>query len=142
MAIWIIVGDASRARLFKAEERNSPLEEIADYTHPASRLHEGDLVSDGEGSLKGPGDTAEMADEPDHKQGEARQFALQITTELARGVTAGDCSSIYWIAPPRFLGLLRETASAAVRDKVKGELDKDLSKHSAEDIRAHLPAHL
>jgi len=142
MTTWVIVADASRARLFKAEDRKGPLEEIGDFTHPASRLHEGDLVSDGEGSLKGPGNTAELADEPKHRQGEARRFAQQIATELARGLAAGQCSGIYVTAPPKFLGLLREAMSPAVRGRIRGEIVKDLSKHSIEDVRSQLPTYL
>lgn len=142
MTILVVVADASRARLFKAEKRNGPIEELRDFAHPASRLHEGELVSDGEGKLNGPGSNPAMADEPSHKQDEARQFAAQLCAELERAISAGECASCYWIAPPKFLGLLRENAAHALRDKISGEIDKDLVRHSAEDIRAHLPEHL
>jgi len=142
MTICVVVADASRARLFKAEKRNGPIEELRDFAHPASRLREGELVSDGEGKLNGPGGNPAMADEPSHKQDEAKHFASELCAELERAISAGECTRLYWIAPPKFLGMLREEASAALRDKLSGEIDKDLVRHSVEDIRAHLPEHL
>jgi protein required for attachment to host cells len=41
---------------------------------------------------------------------------------------------IILIAPPRVLGELRKQLSAKARTKVKGEIDKDLTRHPIPEI--------
>jgi protein required for attachment to host cells len=46
------------------------------------------------------------------------------------------------VAPPDFLGLLRDALSEKSRRMVELEIDKNLVKLSAAEIRAHLPEKL
>jgi protein required for attachment to host cells len=47
-------------------------------------------------------------------------------------------SEIVVIAPPRVLGELRQELSAKAKGKVKGELDKDLTRHPLPEIEKAL----
>lgn len=42
--VWVIVANSTYAKIYKAES-NKSLKEISRFEHPASRLHEQDLVS-------------------------------------------------------------------------------------------------
>ena len=142
MAIWVLVADASRARLFRAVKRNGPLEELRDWAHPEARQHEGDLVTDDAGSRKGPAGRHGVASEPVHKAVEEERFAQDLVAELERARVNGDFSRLYIVASPRFLGLLRKQASKELLEKVSGEVDKDLTLQGPEDIRNQLPQYL
>jgi len=142
MSIWVLVADASRARLFKALKRNGPLEELRDWTHPESRLHEGDLVTDGDGSNSGPSGRYGVAADPVHKPAEAERFAHELVRDLEKARAEGAFSRIYLMASPKVLGMLHKYASTELLDRVSGEIAKDLTTHSAEDVRKQLPPHL
>lgn len=43
------------------------------------------------------------------------------------------------IAAPAFMGELRSQLTKETSDKIIFELDKNLTRHSVEDIRSHLP---
>lgn len=142
MAIWVLVADAARARLFKAEKRNGPLAELRDWAHPESRLHEGDLVTDGDGTNQGPGGHHGVAADPVHKVAEAERFAIELAKELDAARTNGEFSRMYLVAPPKFLGFFRKHAAKELLEKISGEVDKDLTTHSADQIRQQLPQYL
>ena len=143
-ATWVVVADSSRARIFKPETPSSPLTELETLTHPESRLHDQELTSDLPG--KHANDTGIGAhgfeDKTEPKKQEAINFAHELARELEKAYTDHEFRQLILVAAPAFLGLLRETLSEPVRAVVRLEIDKDLTKESAEDIRAHLPKYL
>lgn len=142
MSIWVLVADAGRARLFKAVKRNGPLEELRDWVHPESRQHEGDLVSDDDGSQKGPAGKHGVGTESAHKLAEEERFAQELMRDLGKAGSKGEFSRLYLVAAPKFLGMLRKHAPGDLLEKVSGEVDKDLSTHDAAEIRKALPEYL
>jgi len=139
---WILVADSSRARLFKAEA-HSTITEMEDLAHPAGRLHEQDLSSDLPGKDSDKTGTAKHSfqDKVEPKQQEAINFAKQIAKHLEASYNAKKLERLMVIAAPSFLGLLRDQFSEEINKQVCFELDKNLTTHSTEDIRSHLPAH-
>ena len=142
MGIWVLVADAGRARLFKAVKRNGPLEELRDWVHPASRQHERDLVSDDDGSQRGPAGRHGVDSEPVHKLEEEERFAQELMGELEKAAKSGEFSRLYLVAAPKFLGMLRKHAPADLLDKVPEQIAKDLSAQDAAAIRKALPEYL
>ena len=53
----------------------------------------------------------------------------------------GNDEGLIILAPPRFLGWLRDELPKAVRQRLIGEIDKDLTKHEADDVIATIAAH-
>jgi protein required for attachment to host cells len=43
---WVVVAESSRARIFAFLQAGLAMEELEGLTHPASRAHERDLISD------------------------------------------------------------------------------------------------
>ncbi len=153
MNTWVVVADAARARIFRVENmeverglarRDVPahslvLVEIKDFLHPESRQHENELASDAPGmsSVANMQSKFGMDEKVSPKQEEGIRFAKEVADFLK--IQGADYDQLYLIAPPHFLGLIRPNLDKAVMSKLIMEIDKDLSKHSAEEILAHLP---
>jgi len=141
---FVLVADSAYARIFTADSPMGPLSELAALTHPESRLHERDLVSDAPGrTFDSMGDGRhgmEVAVRP--KQQEAIEFAGEVARRLEEGLQRQEFAHLVLVAAPEFLGLLRGKLDASVRDRVTLEIAKNLVKHSPEEIRRTLPERL
>ncbi len=141
---WIVVADNVRARIFTAEAPSSPLEEIEDLTHTEGRLHDREMTSDFPGKIKNPGGAGGHAFEQptDPKKHEASNFAHRIGHYLEEAHNEKKFEQLLIIAEPSFLGLLRIHLPDQIKKLVCFELDKNITTHSADDIRKHLPTYL
>lgn len=147
--ITIVVADSTRARIFTADSAHSPLIEIETMAHPEGRLHDRDLTSDLPGKNSGgeslggesSGGHAYQA-KTDPKKHELAEFAKRVADHLDEARTANQLSHLLIVAEPAFLGELRTHLSADTKEKIVFELDKNLTHHSPEDIRQHLPEFL
>ncbi len=140
----IVVADSTRARIFTAENAKAPLVEIDTLAHPAGRLHDRDITSDLPGKDKGGDGSGGHAyqEETDPKKHEMEEFAQQVSGYVGKAHNAGKFSDLLLVSAPTFLGELRNHLPADASAKVVFELDKNLTKHSSDDIRAHLPKFL
>ncbi len=139
---WILVADSSRARIFKAE-KGSSIHEIEDLAHPEGRLHEQELTSDLPGKdadKSGVGKHA-FQDQVEPKQQEAIDFAKRIARHLDKSYSDKKFEQLMIIAAPSFLGTLRKQFSDEIKQRICFELDKNITIHSTDDIRKHLPKH-
>ena len=141
---WIIVANAGQCRCFEADSRIGPLTEVADLVMPTSRLRDRDLVSDRPGRAFDSFGVGRHAMEPrtPPKETESRRFAAEIASKLDAARQEGRFDRLGIVAAPAFLGLLREALGGAVRDLVVFEIDKDLGRLRADEIRGHLPERL
>jgi len=137
---WILVAESSRAKIYAAEGKRAPLTEIEDFAHPQGRLHEGDLVSDSPGSDGGSVGQGRhvLDDETNARKQEAIVFARELANHLNTERNKGSFKSLVIIAPPTFLGLLRDHLSSEVMDIVSQQIDKNLIHKSAEEIQQWL----
>lgn len=144
MKTWILVADSSRGRIFSAETSTSPLNEIETLAHPEGRLHEQEMTSDLPGKDKGIAEAGGHAyqDETEPKAQDMIVFAKRIARHLDDAHKAKKFSKLLIVSAPAFLGELRNQLPDAVRKSICFDLDKNLTLHSAADIRKHLPEHL
>ncbi|ATX81762.1 Protein required for attachment to host cells [Mariprofundus ferrinatatus] len=141
---WVVVADSSRARVMMAEKPGMALSEVGLLEHPEGRLHEQELTTDLPGKAFdsiGEGRHS-MGSSVDPKKHEAIKFAKQVVDYLETGRNSGSFEKLYLVAPPAFLGLLREQLPAPLERLVKGSVDKNLVAHNVKNIREHLPEHL
>ncbi len=137
--IWILAADSSRARIFETTASRKPLQELETLTHPESRLHEGDLSDDGPGRVhESHGDGRHLTDNY-RKQYEAEVFAREICERLEQGRVESAFNKLYLIAPPAFLGQLRDCMGNATRKLIAEEIDKNVVLAKPDEIRKHLP---
>ncbi|GMQ75700.1 MAG: hypothetical protein BMS9Abin01_0955 [Gammaproteobacteria bacterium] len=139
---WIVVAESARARIFTMSGAGGRLQEIADLSHPESRLHDTELTSDLPGRAfdsHGQGRHA-MEQATDPKEREAQVFAVEISRYIDRGRREGSFDSLVLVAPPKFLGRLRPELSKTVRGTLIGELDKNLVEADGKTLERHLSA--
>ena len=142
--IWVVVAESSRAKIFTMNTPDGALNLKETFEHPEARQHEQFLVSDL------PGRTFDSAGQGRHakeeevgpKKQEAIRFAKEITDYLEQARTRNEIERLVLVAPPQFLGLLRDSLSAKSAALVSQEIHKDLVKLDPLDTRRHLPARL
>jgi protein required for attachment to host cells len=138
--IWVLVAESSRAKLYSAENRKAPLVEIGALVHPEARLHEGDLVSDQSGSDGGSvGQGRHVLDNKTNaRDTEKTEFAKNLAHRLEAARKEKAFNRVVLIAPPSFLGLLRDNLSDQVMELVTEQIDKNLVQQPACEVREHL----
>lgn len=139
---WFVVADSARARIFTASGTKGKLREIADLSHPESRLHDSELASNGPGrSFDSHGQGRHSMEPATHPQDrEAQAFAVEVARHIDRGHNEGGFDSLVLVAPPKFLGRLRPALSDSTRDAVVGELDKNLVDADEKTLERQLSA--
>ena len=137
---WFLVADSSRAKLYDVEKRTAPFVEIEDFVHPEGRLHEGDLVSDRPGSDGGSiGQGRHVLDDKVSARDQAGiRFAAELAERLDAARNAGELERLVLVAPPAFLGLLRDKLSKEVLARVSKQIDKNLVQQPPEVLREYL----
>ena len=142
MPHMIVVADSSRARIFTRDTIKLPLTEIEMLTHPESRMHEKDLVSDLPGKAAGKGGSGDHAfqDKVSPKEQEVTGFAKRVVDYIDNARKANKLNHLYIIAAPAFLGELRAQMNSETLEKIALEVDKNLTQHSVDDIYKHLSA--
>ncbi|MEP4372945.1 MAG: host attachment protein, partial [Alloalcanivorax venustensis] len=65
-------------------------------------------------------------------------FAKEVAEYMKHNLEQGRADRFILVAEPRFLGALRDKLDPTTRDAVSREIDKDLTKQSADDIRKKL----
>lgn len=143
-AAWVVVADSARARVFRAESRIGPLEEITAFADSQGRLHDGDMYTDEQTRRLELGANSyhqsnDYEPPESHERRLASRFAKQVTEYLRRGALENRYQRLVVAAPPQFLGALRGAFDPNVRARVSLELAKDLSKLRSDELRSHLP---
>ena len=142
--MWVLVANSSIGRLFRASTPLGGLEEIESFSHSASRAPGQELTSDRPGrtfdSVGAGRHAKETRNSP--REEEAVRFAEQLAAGLDSARVRGDLERLLIVAAPRFLGLLREKLDPGTRDIVSLEIDQDLTRLPAEEIRKRLPERL
>lgn len=118
-----------------AEHPNLTVEHAEEQDNPATR----DQATDAAGRASSPQGGAQSSVEPtDFHQIEEDRFAAAAADLLKRRALANDYESLIIVAPPRTLGELRKHYHKEVTERLKGELDKDLTGHPIPDIEKAL----
>lgn len=152
--IWILISDASRARLFAETSPGRPYALVASFDHPEGRLHVGDLVSDANGrkpvgGSRGAGLKSRQGGfhgrpgvEPDTdpKDVVAIKFARGLAETLEKGLDDHAYDALVVAAPPRFLGMMKETITEQVRRRLVHTIDKDLSLLPSREVEQRVRA--
>lgn len=151
MTRWIVISDASRARIFEASERGKPFRLVDSFEHPQSRARVRDLMADANGRKPGgtpvtarPASSGRpgAAPDTDPKWVEAQKFARELVARLEAGLQRHAYDSLVVVAPPQFLGLLRHILSEQVKNHLELSLDKDLTHHPLHQIEADVSGQL
>ncbi|HSV84918.1 MAG TPA: host attachment protein [Ramlibacter sp.] len=125
---WILIADASRARLLQ-QAQDSPIIQLRAFEHRDSRLHSSELGDGERGRERSDrlfGASAyEARIEPQRK--EHLRFARELAELLEEGARHGRCRSVRLFAPSPFLGELKAQLGDATQRLLAGSHDFDLS---------------
>ena len=141
---WVLAADAAGGVIYTTSGGRAELVEHQHFAHPQSRLHDRELTTDLPGRAfdsAGQGRHA-MEQQVDPKKHEAERFAGELAEYLHRACSAGECEKLYIVAPPTFLGMLRERYSKPVAQALKMEMDNHLVARKPDELRKRLPEYL
>lgn len=140
MTKWVIVANSERCRVFAQEEGGRALREKDDWVHPASRLHDSQVMSDHPGSDHGSFGQGRhpMPGKTDPKVHEQEAFAHEVCGQLEQWRKQEEFDRLVLIAPPTFLGRLRSAMSKEMQKMVVAEVDRDLTTCSVAEVQEYL----
>jgi len=136
---WVLVANASKAKLFANPGPRKGLRLLKEIDHPESRQKNADLVTDRPGHMQSSGNghgARQPQTEP--KQNEARNFAQTLARELNQGRTSNQFNRAILVAPPAFMGLLNGNLDNQTAQMVSDRLEKDYTKATPKELAGHL----
>lgn len=140
--LLVAVADRGQARLFSAPwPELEPFDEIDGMVHPESRLREHDTVSDKPGRFRTPaGQHASTDNVTDFRHRTAGDFARHLAVRLENGRLNQEFGRLVLVAPPLFLGELRQTLPTELFRLTVAEIGKDLVHEPPGEILSHVRA--
>jgi protein required for attachment to host cells len=149
MRVRIVVADQSEADFYELEQRDMPPQLIERMADADAHLHNRDLKSDRPGRVfdhaaapggrRGAVGHHSTGGERNPRKVEARRFARRVAEALDEARRQHRYDRLIIMAPPTFLGLLREEMTAAVQAVLTAEIGKDLVHEPPEALGAYLP---
>lgn len=140
-ATWVLISNASGARLFGVQSRHRPWVLRREYVHHESRLKGAELQSDRPGRTQEsarPGVSTLLEPHLTAKEAEARAFARILVDDLEDARKHSRYQRLAITAPPHFLGLLREHLTPQLASLVALTLDKDYTHLPDQELPAKL----
>lgn len=138
---WILAADSSRAKIFESLAPRADIREIENFDHPQGRASNRELNTDARPRFFGRGERGHTEDpQVDAVQHENELFSKMISDYLEQARVEHRYDRLCVIAPPKFLGLMRQNLSKETQKLIDEEIDKDLSKLDAREIETYLNA--
>ncbi|MCW4460621.1 host attachment family protein [Sphingomonas sp. BT-65] len=138
---FVVVADGRKMLFLRNEgdavHPNLQVERKRVQANPAN----GEQKTDAPGrAFSSVGDGRSAYEEADFHQLEEDRFAADTADLLRARALNNDFESLIVIAPPRTLGELRRHYHKEVEERLAGEIDKDLTRHTIPEIEAALVA--
>lgn len=135
---WIVVANASLARIFRQDANNAALEPVESLTHAESRMHASELPA-----REQPGGGRDHHDDRfearnDIRRKEHVRFARALADRLDKALAAHEFDSLTILAAKPFLGELRQQLSEAVGGRIGVEVNNDFTGLTAAEITERL----
>lgn len=143
MKNWIMIADAARAAIFVPHLIGKELENIREFSHPLSRAKNTDILTDRSSQVQHARSSqfaAAITAPTEPKMLEAEEFARTLAHDLKHASDRHEFDRIALVAPPHFLGLLREALDDQVTRKLVASLPADLTRIERHQLWPHLTA--
>lgn len=138
--VWILTADHQHARMFATDNRGATLIQLDGFTQddhlPVSHEAGSHRPDIGFASRGGPSHGYPPRTTPHEQAGLA--FVDGVVAAIAAAGDRQAFDRLILIAPPRALGELRDRLPDAVRQRVAGELNLDLTKAPVDVVEAHV----
>ena len=135
---WILVANASKAKLFANQGPKKGLRLLKELTHPESRQKNAELVTDRAGHMQASDGHSARQPQTEPKHNEARSFAQELARELSNGRTTNQFNRVILVAPPSFMGLLNGLLDSPTSQIVSDRFEKDYTKANEKELATHL----
>lgn len=137
---WILIADAGIAHVVAASGKAGDLMAVDDVRLKGNPSPSRDLAADRPGrAFDRAGDGRhEMEPRTDPHGAERERFAREIVAVLEKAAQQRRYDRLVLVAPPTFMGVLRDILPSSVAAKVGAELTKDLTKLSVHELPEHL----
>jgi protein required for attachment to host cells len=136
---WLVIADGGRAKVMEADGRRG-FRPVDDMTLAIDLPKSRDILADRPGRTfdsVGAGRHAKENPTDPHRQLK-REFAGTVVGHLRKAMLAKRFDRLILVAPPAFLGDLREELPKDLENKVAGEVTSDLTNTPESDLPAHL----
>ena len=138
---WVVVCDGKKAMILenRGDEKFPNLRSKETFDHPDQPTH---LQGSGAPGRVYPsvGTARSAVEQTDWHDESERAFLRTVVDKLDHALKRGETKSLIMVAPPRALGVLRQIYPLAVRNALRGEVDKDLVKLPLYEIEKRLLA--
>lgn len=136
---WIVVANASLARLYANNGPKKGLQLLKELSHPESREKASELVSDRPGHNPGAGNGhGSLVPATDPKQHEAVRFAHELSKELEHGRASNLYERLIMVASSPFIGVLNQRLTSHVRNLVSDTIEKDYTRATPRELSSRL----
>lgn len=141
---WVVTADSTSANIFEILKIGGDFRPITELRHAQSQMKGSDLASDRPGRAFDSAGTGRhaMAPQVDLKAHEADVFAREVCEFIDNARARNRFERLVVVAPPDFLGRLRQNISPAANKLVTESLAKNLVGCAPEEIRARLQSAL
>jgi protein required for attachment to host cells len=139
---WILLANATQARLCVRDPADGRVQQVARFEHPASRLKAQALASDRPGHVeKTEGSQRSgtaLSPRADPRRKEHQHFARELAGVLDQGVRDKRCSALVLMASNPFLGELKEELGEASRQALRATVPSDFTLLEGPQLRHRL----
>ena len=132
---WIMVANASQAKLYENQGPKKGLQLVKELVHPESREKAANLVSDRIGNYQGSGSYSQHTNPKHH---EMERFAHEIAHELEDGRVKNAFERLVLVSSTPFIGMLNQRLTPHVQGKISHSVEKDYTKLEAKELASHL----
>ena len=128
LPVWVLVADASRARIFEVKIGSDAFELVQEFPHAShsSSHHAGHAAAETHGNKETGHD----------------HFARLLCAALTRGLNDHKCGRVVLAANPEFLGHLREVADHNLQKHISEAVHKDYTTLNPRELAERLRDHL
>jgi len=137
---WILLADGTQARIACNDGPGRGIKPVFEETLHGRNLPGREINSDRPGRTFDSHGRGRHAMEPptDPRENEKQHFIRGLAALLDKEAKRGRYDRLVLVAPPKALGYLRSALSDSVREKITGEIDKDLVHLPMQELPAHL----
>jgi protein required for attachment to host cells len=138
--IWVLIADGGRAKVLESVRPGIPLREVQGLAFTNDLPRSRDILADRPGrSFESVGGARHAQEYPADPHRELKRgFAGKLSRVLESRFHGNQFDELVVIAPPSFMGDLRDAWSSAVRSRISCELTRDLTKIPNDELQRYL----
>lgn len=139
-AVWLLVADGARARLFSVDRRSRSLRPVGEWSDEMASGKGGDIETDRPGRTFDSAGQGRHAMEPPTppKEVAKSRFLASVADRLEAHAKRREFDELLVFAAPRALGELRDMLDASVTARVVADEAKDLTQFSRPELEKAL----